>query len=74
MKKGNEKRSTGLLLAALLCFGIAAVSFSGLILRTDYAGRAIFGAAWGTLGIVWFGKYLIGGRRARRSTTNDTES
>ncbi len=61
-------------MAALLCLGVAAVSFSGLILRTDYVGRAIFGAAWGTLGVVWFGKYLMGRRGARRSKPSDTES
>ena len=74
MKERDKSRSTGLLVAALLCFGVAAVSLSGLILRTDYAGRIIFGAAWGALGIVWFGKYLFGGRRARRSKSGDTES
>ena len=74
MRKSNEKRSTGLLVAALLCLGIAAISFSGLILKTDYAGRAIFGSAWGALGVVWLGKYLIGGRDSRRSKAGDTES
>jgi hypothetical protein len=51
--------------AALLCFAIAAVAFGGLVLRSDYAGRAIFGAAWGALGVVWLGKYFIGGRDSR---------
>ena len=74
MRKGNESRSKGLLVAALLCLGIAAVSFSGLILRTDYAGRAIFGSAWGALGVVWFGKYVMGGRDSRGSKSGDTES
>ncbi len=60
MGSETKKRSTGLLLAALVCLAIAAVSFSGLILRSDVAGRAIFGAAWGALGVIWLGKYLIG--------------
>jgi hypothetical protein len=52
----------GLLLAALVCFGIGAISFSGLILRQDELGRVLFGVAWGTLGVVWLGKYLLHGR------------
>ena len=60
MSRGAKGRSAGLLLAALVCLAIAAVSFSGLILHSDQAGRAIFGAAWGALGVVWLGKYLGG--------------
>jgi len=56
----GKRRSTGLLVAALVCLGIAAISFGGVILRSDSAGRVIFGAAWGALGIVWLGKYLMG--------------
>ena len=74
MKNGKESRSKGLLVAALLCFGIAAISFSGLILRADYAGRAIFGAAWGALGVVWLGKYFIGGRGSRDAEAEDREA
>jgi hypothetical protein len=73
LKRGNESRSTGLLVAALLCLGVAAVTFGGLILRTDYAGRAIFGAAWGALGVVWLGKYFIGGRRSGDVEAEDRE-
>ena len=69
MRRGNKNRSTGLLVAALLCLAVAAVAFSGLILQTDDAGRALFGAAWGALGIVWLTKYFIGGRVSR-----DTEA
>ena len=60
-------------MAALLCLGVAAVAFSGLILRTDYAGRAIFGAAWGALGVVWLAKYFIGGRRSGDVEAEDRE-
>lgn len=60
MRRGNKSRSTGLLVAALLCLAVAAVAFGGLILRTDHAGRVIFGAAWGALGVVWLAKYFIG--------------
>ena len=60
MKKTARTKPTGLLVAAMICFAIAAVAFTGLILRSDSAGRAIFGAAWGTLGLVWFIKYLTG--------------
>jgi len=73
LKKGNRSRPAGLLVAALLCFAIAAVAFGGLVLRSDYAGRAIFGAAWGALGVVWLGKYFIGGRYSRDTETKDRE-
>ncbi len=73
MKKGNRSRPAGLLVAALLCFAIAAVAFGGLVLRSDYAGRAIFGAAWGALGVVWLGKYFIGGRYSRDTEIKDRE-
>lgn len=74
MRRGTGNRPTGLLVAALLCFAIAAVAFGGLILRNDYAGRAIFGAAWGALGIVWLGKYFIGGRGSRDALGDDREA
>jgi len=73
LKKGNRSRPAGLLVAALLCFAIAAVAFGGLVLRSDYAGRAIFGAAWGALGVVWLGKYFIGGRYSRDTEIKDRE-
>ena len=71
MRKGDKSRPAGLLVAAMLCFAIAAVALGGLILRSDYAGRAIFGAAWGTLGVVWLGKYLMGRRGSREPEAND---
>ena len=67
MRRGDRSRPAGLLVAALLCFAVAAVAFGGLVLRSDHAGRAIFGAAWGALGVVWLGKYFIGGRGSRDS-------
>jgi len=73
LKKGNRSRPAGLLVAALLCFAIAAVAFGGFVLRSDYAGRAIFGAAWGALGVVWLGKYFIGGRYSRDTEIKDRE-
>ena len=63
----------GLLVAALLCLGIAAVAFSGVILRSDSVGRAIFGAAWGALGLVWFVKYLTGRESISELRSKDTE-
>lgn len=74
MTKGKGERSTALLLAALLCLGIAAVSFSGLILRSDHAGRAIFGAAWGALGVVWLAKYFTGRGVTRSEDRGERES
>jgi hypothetical protein len=69
-----KARPTGLLVAALICFGVGAVSFSGLILRNDTAGRVLFGVAWGTLGVVWFGKYLMYGRAPRDAGPEDESS
>lgn len=74
MRKGDRSRPAGLLVAALLCFAIAAVAFGGLVLRSDHAGRAIFGAAWGALGVVWLGKYLIGSRDSRDAGAEDREA
>ena len=74
MRRGTRSRPAGLLVAALLCFAIAVVAFGGLILRSDHAGRAIFGAAWGALGVVWLGKYFIGGRGSRDAGGDDREA
>jgi len=60
--------------AALICFGIAAVSFGGLILSSDSVGRAIFGCAWGALGLVWFIRYLTGRQKSSDSGEVDSES
>jgi hypothetical protein len=57
---GTKKRPAVLLLAALVCLAIAAVAFGGLILRSDSAGRIIFGSAWGALGVIWLARYLMG--------------
>jgi hypothetical protein len=53
---------------------VAAVAFGGLILRTDDAGRALFGAAWGALGVVWLVKYFIGGRGSGDAGTEGREN
>ena len=74
MRKRDKSRPAGLLVAALVCFAVAAVAFGGLILRSDYAGRAMFGAAWGALGVVWLGKYLIGSRDSSNVESEDRET
>lgn len=74
MSEGRETRPKGLLVAALICLGIAAISFSGLILRADHVGRILFGVAWGTLGVVWLGKYLMRGRAERDAGSQDDRS
>jgi hypothetical protein len=61
-------------MAALICFGIAAIAFGGLILRNDQVGRLLFGVAWGTLGVVWFGKYLLHGRASKDPDSRDDGS
>jgi len=45
----------GLLVAAVVCVGVAALSFTGVILAGDSVGRIIFGIVWVALGIVWLG-------------------
>lgn len=74
LRKGYKSRPAGLLVAALVCFAVAAVAFGGLILQSDQAGRAIFGAAWGALGVVWLGKYFIGSGGSRASGAGDREA
>jgi hypothetical protein len=54
----------GLLAATGVCFVIAALAFTGVILRGDLVGRAIFGTVWTVLGVVWLGWY-VGGSRTR---------
>ena len=56
---GEERRTRpGFLLTMIVCFVIAAVAFSGVILRDDVVGRVIFGVVWTALGLVWLGSYF----------------
>ena len=54
----ERRRRPGFLLAMIVCFVIAAVAFSGIILRDDVVGRVIFGVVWTALGLVWLGSYF----------------
>ena len=57
MSEGKRRRP-GFLWAMIICFAIAAVAFSGVILRDDVVGRVIFGVVWVVLGFVWLGSYF----------------
>jgi hypothetical protein len=63
---GRTAGRPGFLWAMLVCFAIAALALSGVILREDAVGRAVFGLVWTALGIVWLGFYLGGFRRRVR--------
>ena len=44
----------------LISYSIAAISFSGIILKHDLTGRLIFGTVWGAIGLGWLIRtYLI---------------
>ena len=49
-------------LAVFLSFGIAFVSFNGIILHDDFTGRMIFGITWTLIGFLWL-KNLIPARK-----------
>ncbi len=52
--------------AAVICFAVALIAFTGLILREDAIGRVIFGAAWTALAVVWLGRLAVIGKREER--------
>jgi len=54
----TKKKHPGFLVAAAICFVIAFTAFSGLLLRFDLMGRAIFGVVWMVLGVVWLGSFF----------------
>jgi len=48
------------LIATIICFAIAVLALTGVILRGDVVGRVIFGCVWALLGVVWLGWHLHG--------------
>ena len=58
MSKKNKKALVWACLSAI-CFVIAALSFTGVILARDNTGRLIFGFAWSFIGLSWLGRYLL---------------
>ena len=46
------------MIAMIVSFIIAAIIFSGVILKNDVVGRFIFGFVWLIIGIVWLGQYF----------------
>lgn len=55
-------------IAAIIAFAIAGISFFGIILKDDLVGRIIFGSTWSFVGVWWMGKY-IHIRKKSKSTT-----
>ena len=60
----EKTRRPVFLVAMIICFIIAVLAFSGVILKGDAAGRLIFGVVWIFLGIVWLGWYISGFRKS----------
>ncbi len=53
---------------SLVAFLIAALSITGIVLKTDLTGRVIWCLIWGMIGVAW----LMGLVRSRKKTaTND---
>ena len=46
------------IVAMIVSFVFAAISFSGLILKNDLVGRLIFVFVWVIVGIGWLGHYF----------------
>jgi hypothetical protein len=46
------------MVAMIISFVIAAISFSGVVLKNDLVGRLIFGFVWVIVGIGWLGQYI----------------
>ncbi|MBN2564676.1 MAG: hypothetical protein JXB46_03105 [Candidatus Eisenbacteria bacterium] len=67
----KRKRQPGFLAAMVICFVIAILAWSGVILRDDLTGRVIFGVVWTVLGVVWLGWYVTGFRRGRSEESKD---
>ncbi len=55
----------------IICFGIAAISFSGVMLKDDMTGRMLFGIVWASLGVIWFGEYIASGSRRTPAPRSD---
>lgn len=52
---------------ALIAFLIAALSITGIILKTDLEGRVIWTLVWGFIGVAW----LIGIVRSRKNKASE---
>lgn len=46
------------MIAMIVSFAIAVISFSGVFLQNDLVGRLIFGFIWVLVGIGWLGQYF----------------
>ena len=62
---GRLKSRWILIAATVVCFAVALIAFTGLILSKDTVGRAIFGATWTALAVVWLGRLAVIAKRTR---------
>jgi hypothetical protein len=54
-----KRITTRLALAmAIVSFAVGAIPASGLVLKEDTVGRAIFAGVWIVLGLVWLGRVI----------------
>ena len=60
---GRLRSRYRLIAAAVICFAVALIAFAGLILREDTVGRAIFGATWTALAVVWLKRLAVIAKR-----------
>ena len=58
-------------IAAVISFLIAAINFSGIVLRDDVPGRFIVGAVWSVVGIAWSSRYYYARLRTREREVLD---
>lgn len=52
---------------ALVAFAVAAVCWSGFVLKDDMTGRLIFGLVWSFVGVLWLGQYFEARKELRSS-------
>lgn len=57
-----------LIVAAVVCFAVSLIAFTGLILSKDAIGRVIFGTTWTALGAVWLGRLAVTGKQEERGS------
>lgn len=58
---------------AVVCFAIAAVSLSGVVMRNDATGQIVFGTVWIMVGLGWVARALRSRRMNRVHIKPPTE-
>lgn len=65
--KGGFRISRVLLFIAIICFLVALLPVTGLILPGDLTGCIIFTVVWIALGVFWVGQHLSALKRINQS-------